>query len=49
MHNNNNNNNNSLALARELTIPAERLPLAGVISAAAFADRGVSRGGSRRQ
>jgi hypothetical protein len=37
-----NNNSNSVALVRERTIPTERPPLGGEVSAN-FADRGVSR------
>ena len=35
---------NSVALVRERTIPTERPPLVGEVSANFFADRGVSRG-----
>jgi len=35
---------NSMALVRERTIPTERPPPVGEVSAYFFADRGVSRG-----
>jgi hypothetical protein len=42
-NNNNNNNNNSVALVRERTIPTERPPLVGEVSAN-FCGQRVSRG-----
>jgi hypothetical protein len=36
--------NNSMALVRKRTIPTERPPLVGEVSANVFADRVVSRG-----
>jgi hypothetical protein len=39
-NNNNNNNTNSVALVHKRTIPTERPPLVGEVSANFFADRG---------
>jgi hypothetical protein len=49
-NNNNNNNNNSVALVRERTIPTERQPLVGEVSANFLRIRGScsQRGGSLR-